>query len=766
MTGPGECGAADADASASREPRSFRDFGLDEDVLSALAAMGIERCTPIQEKVIEPILRGVDVVGKAETGTGKTIGFGAPMVCKMDTARVAVQGLVLTPTRELAQQVAEVLQKLGEPRGLRVALLVGGVHASAQIPGLRQGSQLAVGTPGRILDFLTQGILSLGWCEVVVLDEADRMLDMGFIDEVGAILDRIPSERQTLLFSATLPQGVSKLLSRYMRDPQYFSTSRGLATVPDIEQSYMTVAFPRKFHEFQRILDRHPDDTAIVFCNTRRQAIDLDRMLWGHGYSAGALHGDQEQDVRFRILESFRGGDIKVLVATDVASRGLDIEAVTRVINYEVPDEAEAYVHRIGRTGRANTRGIALTFVSPKERRSWHQIVRETGFTIQHIGHDGQPAPDEGPADDGGGAARSRRGRGRDRDGDQERRGGRGRGRERNREPEGERSSEPRGDRGGDVERGGGDRGGGDRGGDVDRGGGEVERSDRDTANRERGASGRGRRGRGGRREESADRDAAASTRAAERREAPRDPSDGSHPAAGGRDRDGDGRRSSRRRGRGRGGAAVKRPPHCAPDVETSPESSDAIAFWQAQSPARPRPPDRTERRAKLTLDDVDDAYLRAEYFDLDDAVLERVDAEVRAAVPHEAVTHEAVPGSESRRGEGDGPAREGGDRGEGRGRRSRSRSRGGASSRGGGGRRRDAGEGGRVESGGGEPRGRPASAASESRGGDAKDAASGGDPASDRGGGGGDGGRGRRRSRRRRRGSSGGDDRGASTVD
>ncbi|MEC8896637.1 MAG: DEAD/DEAH box helicase [Planctomycetota bacterium] len=365
--------------------KPFSSFDLPADVLSSLDAMGISNCTPIQEKVMEPILGGGDIIGKAETGTGKTIGFGAPLVAKIETQRVAVQGLVLTPTRELAQQVAEVIEALGKDRDLQVVLLVGGVHASGQIAKLRKGSQVVVGTPGRVLDLLKGGTLSLGWCETVVLDEADRMLDMGFIDEVGAILNKIPKERQTLLFSATIPQGMQKLLGRYMTDPKTYSTSKGLATVPDIHQGFISLPVHKKLSALRWILDDNPDDTAIIFCNTKRQVIDLDRTLWGNNYSAGSLHGDQTQDIRFAIMDKFRAGDIKVLVATDVASRGLDIPAVTRVINYDVPEESESYVHRIGRTGRANRTGIAITLVAPKERRYWEQVLKDTKFKIASL---------------------------------------------------------------------------------------------------------------------------------------------------------------------------------------------------------------------------------------------------------------------------------------------------------------------------------------------------------------------------------------------
>ena len=486
-----ESGGAEVEVTRKR----FDEFELPADVLTSLGKMGITTCTPIQEKVLGRILEGVDVVAKAETGTGKTLGFGAPLVGKIDTQRVAVQAMVLTPTRELAQQVAQVLEELGQGRDMRVALLVGGVHASEQIETLRKGSQLAVGTPGRVLDFLKERILSLGWCETVVLDEADRMLDMGFIDEVGAILDRIPPERQTLLFSATMPQGVNKLLERYMRNPEHYSTARGISTTFNIAQGYLQLHPGDKLEELRKVLDGNPDDTAIVFCNTRRQAIDLDRMLWGNGYSAGSLHGDQEQEVRFKILEAFRSGDIKTLVATDVASRGLDIEAVTRVINYDVPDEVESYVHRIGRTGRASSRGIALTFVSRKELRSWQQVLEETGFEIELVGEERfDVTQDTGGRGDWGGRGRGGRG-----DGGRQGSGGRGSGGR----GSGGRGSSGRGSsgRGSGGGRGGSRSEGGEQGGG--RGGGG--RGDRQgDSSRERESSPRG--GRGGKRREDRDR--------------------------------------------------------------------------------------------------------------------------------------------------------------------------------------------------------------------------------------------------------------------
>ena len=598
---PGGEAAVDEDSKTVKESPSgkekpkgkrFDAFDLPEDVIASLAEMGISHCTPIQEKVIEPILAGGDIIGKAETGTGKTIGFGAPLVAKIDTQRVAVQGIVLTPTRELAQQVSEVVEALGKGRELKVVLLVGGVHASGQIAKLRKGSQLVVGTPGRVLDLLKERILSLGWCENVVLDEADRMLDMGFIDEVGAILDKIPPERQTLLFSATIPDGMKKLLGRYMKDPKTFSTSKGLATVPDIKQGYLSLSPHQKLNDLRRILDGDPDDTAIIFCNTKRQVIDLDRMLWGNGYSAGSLHGDQTQDLRFTIMDKFRSGDIKVLVATDVASRGLDIESVSRVINYDVPEESESYVHRIGRTGRANKTGIAITFVTPKDRRYWEQVLKDTRFKISNLGRE--------------------------------------KGRRMGNTPESGEGSSNKNERSGPKPR-----------------------KRRRRRGSKKGGSGKGSTSKSGegRRREASD-------------------SSGRGEDQGGRSRR---KRSSRRRRGKRSGDDGPKPPKMEPEFGSMEEMEETIAEVKALNEEKRKR--QQSRPDKITLDVVDDDYLKEEYFNIDPEVLERADS----VSPRKPRTRE-----QGKKSEGDGKRRR---------RRRRSRSRGGGQGRGGGGGEKSGGE-------------------------------------------------------------------------
>ncbi|NCF56056.1 MAG: DEAD/DEAH box helicase [Planctomycetia bacterium] len=360
----------------------FTDLPLPTEIQDQLLKLGFKFPTPIQELSIPVAVKGLDLIGKAETGTGKTLAFTAPIMGKLDPERVGIQALVLCPTRELAQQVEEVASKLGEAVGIRVALVVGGIHAAQQLMQLRRGAQMVVGTPGRVLDFLKSGKIRLGWVEHVVLDEADRMLDMGFIDDVNDILQHTPPERQTCLFSATLPPKIKSLTRRFMKDPETISTISEMATVPEIDQKFIRCRDWTKKYWIHEILNQYPNETCIIFCNTRRAVIELDRDLWGRGFPAGSLHGDHDQERRFKVLEGFRDRKITTLVATDVAARGLDVEAVARVINYDVPDEVETYVHRIGRTGRAGAKGETFSLVDPADKLSWNRIVSETGFDI------------------------------------------------------------------------------------------------------------------------------------------------------------------------------------------------------------------------------------------------------------------------------------------------------------------------------------------------------------------------------------------------
>jgi superfamily II DNA/RNA helicase len=362
---------------------SFREFDLGEQIQEAIAAMGITKPTPIQALSIGPVLAGRDVIAKAETGTGKTLAFGAPMMAKIDATRATVLGLVLCPTRELAQQVAEVLVKLGEPGGVQVALIVGGDPMHPQVNALKAGAQVVVGTPGRVLDLYQQRFLSFPWTEFVVLDEADKMFEIGFLDDIRKILSYTPEERNTLLFSATFPTEVLKLARNSTRDPLEVATAKGTATVDSIDQRFIAVDERDKALVLTRLLEQSADnETFLVFCERRTDVDQLMRRLERLRFPIKALHGGYDQDARFRVMSAYRTGEVKALLATDVAARGLDVDHVTHVVNFGVPREIEDYTHRIGRTGRAGREGTAITLVSDLDRRKWDAQMRRTKFEI------------------------------------------------------------------------------------------------------------------------------------------------------------------------------------------------------------------------------------------------------------------------------------------------------------------------------------------------------------------------------------------------
>ena len=384
--------------------RSFEEWELGPDIQRAIAQMDITVPTPIQALSIGPVLDGKDVIAKAETGTGKTLAFGAPMMARIDPARSTVLGLVLCPTRELAQQVADVLKALALPRGVRVALIVGGDPTHPQIASLQAGAQVVVGTPGRVLDLAGQRFLSFPWTEYVVLDEADKMFEIGFIDDIKKILALTPPERQTLLFSATFPTEVLKLARSSTTDPLEVATARGTATVESIEQRFLEVDEADRPMVLVRLLEQSAkDDVFLVFCERRTDVDRLMRRLERLPFGIKALHGGYDQPSRFRVMSAFRTGEVKALVATDVASRGLDVQHVTHVVNFSVPREAESYTHRIGRTGRAGRTGTAITLVTPGDRRRWNDILRRTKWDIDELdapGRTGDRQRREGGRDD------------------------------------------------------------------------------------------------------------------------------------------------------------------------------------------------------------------------------------------------------------------------------------------------------------------------------------------------------------------------------
>ncbi len=365
------------------EGATFASLGLSEPLLKAITEIGYEVPTPIQEKTIPPMLAGRDLIGQAQTGTGKTAAFAIPILEKIDLAVPGVQALVLAPTRELAIQVAEAVHVYSKYLG-RVAVLpvYGGQPIQLQLKRLDRGVQVVVGTPGRIMDHLRRGSMRLDAVRVVVLDEADEMLRMGFIEDVEWILSQAPEGRQTALFSATLPREVRRVAERHLRNPISIEIEHKTMTVPAIEQRYLNVLPQQKLDALTSILETETTEAVLIFTRTKNGAAELTERLEGRGYAAEAMHGDMNQAQRESVIRRLKSGQVEIVVATDVAARGLDVERISHVINFDVPNDVEAYVHRIGRTGRAGRSGVAVLFVSPRERRMMTEIERYTGARI------------------------------------------------------------------------------------------------------------------------------------------------------------------------------------------------------------------------------------------------------------------------------------------------------------------------------------------------------------------------------------------------
>jgi len=361
---------------------AFHAFGLTPPVLQALNNMGFEEATPIQAQAIPPAMEGRDLIGQAHTGTGKTAAFGVPMVEFLEPGREHIQAVVLTPTRELAVQVAEELNKIGSLKGIRTLPVYGGQDINRQIRALKNRPQIIVATPGRLMDHMRRKTIRLNQVRITVLDEADEMLNMGFIEDIENILKEIPVERQTLLFSATMPDPVQALARRFMRDPEVIRTAARQVTVPGVEQSYYEVEERQKFDVLCRLLDIQSPERAIIFGRTKRRVDELYEALNKRGYSAEGIHGDMPQSRRDQVMRKFKEGATEVLVATDVAARGLDITGVTHIYNFDIPQDAEGYVHRIGRTGRAGHAGAAITLVTPREIRHLKMIEYTTRSKI------------------------------------------------------------------------------------------------------------------------------------------------------------------------------------------------------------------------------------------------------------------------------------------------------------------------------------------------------------------------------------------------
>lgn len=365
--------------------QNFNDLPLSKDVLRGIKALGFENPSPIQAQSILPLLEGRDVIGQAQTGTGKTAAFGIPMVESVDLSDNRVQGLVLAPTRELAIQIAEHISRISRYTGVRVCPIYGGEKISRQIQQLKRGVHIVVGTPGRTIDHLERGTLRLGAVRMVVLDEADRMLDMGFIHDINRILDKVPENRQMSLFSATMDGNIWKICNRYMDKPEKILVSKDEIALEQIEQRYVKVDTASRFPILKELIVDQGIRKAIIFTRTKRGAHQLARKLKRSGYNADALHGNLSQPQRDRVTRSFRKDKVDFLVATDIAARGLDIGGITHIINYNIPREALSYFHRIGRTARMDAEGTAITFVAHGEEKAMAEIKALTSTRITEL---------------------------------------------------------------------------------------------------------------------------------------------------------------------------------------------------------------------------------------------------------------------------------------------------------------------------------------------------------------------------------------------
>ncbi len=362
----------------------FRSLGLVAPVLQALDDTGYERPTPIQSQSIPPLLAGRDLLGQAQTGTGKTAAFALPMLSTLDLTSSMPQVLVLTPTRELAIQVAEAFQTYARHlAGFHVLALYGGQDYGVQLKQLRRGAQVIVGTPGRVMDHMRRGTLKLDGLRSLVLDEADEMLRMGFIDDVEWILDQTPPDRQIALFSATMPDVIRRVARKHLRQPQEVRIAAATATVQTIRQRYWRVSGLHKLDALTRLLETEAFDGVLIFVRTKTATVELAEKLSARGHACEALSGDVSQKLRERTVERLKSGEIDVVVATDVAARGLDVERISHVVNYDIPSDTETYVHRIGRTGRAGRKGEAILFVAPREQRMLQAIERATRQPIE-----------------------------------------------------------------------------------------------------------------------------------------------------------------------------------------------------------------------------------------------------------------------------------------------------------------------------------------------------------------------------------------------
>lgn len=373
-----------SDVAEAPVPSGFSGFGLSPEILAGLEAIGFQEPSPIQKAAIPELLLGRDLVGQAQTGTGKTAAFALPVLARIDPSQRKPQVLVLAPTRELALQVAEAFNSYASQLSrVRVLAIYGGADFREQIQQLRRGVQIVVGTPGRVMDHMRQGTLDLSGLRSLVLDEADEMLRMGFIDDVEWVLEQLPSQRQVVLFSATMPTEIRRISQKYLNDPAEVTIRQKGADGRRIRQRFLTVNAPQKLEALERVLEAERSEGVIIFARTKAVTLTVAESLEAHGYDVAVLNGDVPQAQRERTIERLRDGRVDVLVATDVAARGLDVDRIALVINYDIPFDSEAYVHRIGRTGRAGRTGDAILFLTPRERRFLGGLERAVGQPIE-----------------------------------------------------------------------------------------------------------------------------------------------------------------------------------------------------------------------------------------------------------------------------------------------------------------------------------------------------------------------------------------------
>ena len=355
----------------------FEEMGLSEEIQKAVRYMGFEEASPIQAKAIPAMISGIDLIGQAQTGTGKTAAFGIPILEKVDPKLKKLQAIVLCPTRELAIQVADEIRNLSRyMHGIKVLPIYGGQDIVKQIRSLKSGTQIVIGTPGRVMDHMRRKTMKLDFVHTVVLDEADEMLNMGFREDIEFVLSGVPEERQIVLFSETMPKPIMEITKKFQNNAKVIKVTKKELTVPNIEQYYYDVKPKKKEEVLSRLLDIYSPRLSVVFCNTKKQVDLLVNALLGRGYFAAGLHGDMKQEQRDRVMQGFRTGKTEILVATDVAARGIDVDEVEAVFNYDLPQDDEYYVHRIGRTGRAGREGRAFSFVSGKEVYKLKEIQR------------------------------------------------------------------------------------------------------------------------------------------------------------------------------------------------------------------------------------------------------------------------------------------------------------------------------------------------------------------------------------------------------